>query len=85
MRNWRLPFTLIILAAIIFLPYWVYVPVLFAAIAVLAMFWEGILLGLSIDALYGPHLSFPLFPFALSAFVLLIISIPLRARLRTYV
>lgn len=81
----RHTFTIIILLSIIFLPYWVYLPLLLLAIVMLPMFWEGILLGLLTDMLYGSMtaVSYPVVGIIVTALV--IISIPLRARLRNYV
>ncbi len=84
----RLVALLMLLLAIIFLPYWVYLPLLLAAILVFPVFWEGILFGLLIDVLYGwgvtawPSL---ISPAALSALVLVIILLPVRERLRFHV
>lgn len=85
MRNLRLPFTLVIFFSILFLPWWIYLPLLFIAVALLPMFWEGVFLGFLIDALYG-DLSLPFVsPIALATLVALIIFLPLRSRLRAYV
>ncbi|MBI2086713.1 MAG: hypothetical protein HYT69_00880 [Candidatus Zambryskibacteria bacterium] len=86
MRSYRLISTLILTLAVILLPYWIYLPLLFVAVAILPMFWEGILLGFLIDALYSQGISVPIgSPVALSILAALVILLPLRARLRTYV
>lgn len=79
---------LILLLAIIFLPYWVYLPLLLAAIVIFPIFWEGIIFGLLIDVLYGWGVtSWPslISPAALVALVLVIILLPVRERLRFHV
>ncbi|MEK7227459.1 MAG: hypothetical protein AAB641_01030 [Patescibacteria group bacterium] len=80
--------TIFLIITIIFLPYWVYVPALIAAEALLPLYWEGILLGFLIDALYGGKIS-SVSSFFLSASFLslagLIFLIPIRARLRSHV
>ena len=84
----RLSGLLILLLAIIFLPYWVYLPLLLVAIVIFPVFWEGVLFGLLIDVLYGwgvtawPSLISPV---ALSALLLVIILLPVRERLRFHV
>ena len=80
--------TFALLLAIITLPYWIYLPALFAAIVILPVFWEGIILGFIIDILYGPGSR--LLPsagsfYGLCALLLIIILIPVRERLRTHV
>lgn len=84
----RLVALLILFVAIIFLPYWVYLPLLVAAILIFPVFWEGILLGLLIDVLYGwgvtawPSLISPV---ALTALILVSVLLPVRDRLRFHV
>ena len=68
-----------ILIAVVFLPYWAYVPLIFAAALLLPFDWEAILFGFLIDTLYGTR---GLFPAALSAAAAVAIFIPLRERLR---
>lgn len=87
MSRYRIPFTILILLAILFLPYWVYVPLLFAGVLVLPFFWEGIFLGLLIDTLYaesGLSASSVIYSFAFWATLILVMMIPVRKRLRTY-
>ncbi len=83
----RLTGTLIVFLSILILPYWVYIPVLCIAVIVFPFFWEGILLALFIDFVYGGGIeSFSSFPFTISFYILifLIILIPLRTRIRSY-
>ncbi len=80
--------TVFIIIAIIIFPYWIYIPALIAAMAVLPLYWEGIFLGFLIDALYGGKLnSASSFFFSASFLSLagLLLLIPIRARLRSHV
>jgi hypothetical protein len=87
MKAFRYPLIIATLIAIIFLPYWIYIPLLFLAILFFPFFWEGILLGFLIDVLYG-SLGFGLASFIQSfsfwAFVLLLLLLPLRKIIRAY-
>lgn len=80
MRNLRLPSTIIIFFAILFLPYWIYIPALIVAMAALPLYWESIFLGFLIDILYGEGIYAGLL--ALGGLILLL---PLRSRLRSHV
>lgn len=77
----------IVLLSILVAPYWVYIPVLCLAIIIFPFFWEGILFALLIDVLYGngvgvlPSIS----QSAVLALVVIIILLPLRESLRSYV
>lgn len=76
-----------LLVAIVFLPYWIYVPALAIAVIVLPFFWEGIIFGLLIDALYGSSITsfYSVFKtFSFWTLALLIIILPVRKRLRAY-
>ena len=67
------------------LPFWFYLPLIAVAIFVTPFFLEGVFLGLLIDTLYGGINFFGIyFPFLFSvlAVVLLLVSIPIRERLR---
>ncbi len=78
----------IVLVSILTLPYWIYLPVLFIAIALIPFFWEGILFAFLIDAVYGSGIqALPSFisPLTLSVFIVIIILLPIRERLRSYV
>lgn len=82
----RFVLTLLLLLSIIFLPYWLYLPGIFAAVIFLPMYWEGVFLGFLVDILYGEGVSLPFIsPVALAVLVALIILLPMRERLRTYV
>ena len=73
------------LLAIIFLPYWVYLPFLLASMILFPFFWEGIFLAFIIDILYGRGISgLPelISPMAFSAMLILMAVMPLRERLR---
>ncbi len=86
--NYRLIAIILLIVSIIFLPYWVYVPTLIIAMAVLPIFWEGILFGFLIDALYGQRISSLSTLVSSAAFLALIgllILIPLRKRIRSHV
>jgi hypothetical protein len=84
----RIIVTLLLLFAILTLPYWIYLPLLLAAIIVFPLFWEAIILGFMIDALYGEKL-YDLHAFlslyALLSLAAIIVMIPLRHRLRIHV
>jgi hypothetical protein len=74
-----------VLLAILFLPYWAYIPALTAAMIVFPFFWEGIVLAYLIDMLYGRGigtLSELLSPMAFAATLFLIALVPVRERLR---
>lgn len=85
MKHLRLIAIVIILISTIFLPYWVYLPFLLAAMIFFPFFWEGILLAFVIDILYGRGIeSLPelISPMAFSAMLILMAVMPLRERLR---
>jgi hypothetical protein len=84
----RLIATLLVLLAVLTLPYWIYLPLLLAAIIVFPLFWEAIILGFVIDALYGERLyDLPAFLslYALLSLAAVMLMIPLRHRLRIHV
>ena len=86
--NQRPFISIAVLLAILFLPYWIYVPLLLIAIFITPLFWEGIILGFIIDVLYGREAHIGIswhFPTALAALLLVAAMIPLRRRLRMYV
>lgn len=88
MNRFRFFSTLIILVAIIFLPYWFYLPLLLVGVVVFPFFWEGIMLALLVDLLYGWGVSFSnqfFSPIAFVVILLLIILLPLRERIRIHV
>jgi hypothetical protein len=81
----RLYGTLIILVAILFAPYWIYLPLLFIALATFSFYWEGIFLGFLIDIYYGINLlSFSNFPYtvAMLSSIILFASLPIRKKIR---
>lgn len=80
--------SVIILASILVLPYWVYIPVLFIGIILFPFFWEGILLAFLIEVIHSSGngvLSLLVSPLTLSALIVLIILLPIRKSLRSYV
>lgn len=86
-KNYRPIFTVAILLSIIFLPYWIYAPLLLGAIIYFRLYWEGIFLAFIIDALYG-HVGFgweKIFSSAsFWALLLLAALLPLRRIIRSY-
>lgn len=71
--------------AIIFLPYWLYVPIVIILVALLPFFWEAVFFGFLIDVLYGKgvgSLSTFVAPHAIGAALLIIIFSILKDRLR---
>lgn len=82
MRKRRILASIMVLGAIIFLPYWIYLPLLLTAMALLPFYWEAIIFGFLIDVLYGPDMHRLFSPAALSALVILVLLLPLRERLR---
>ncbi len=79
----RLFINISLLLLILFAPYWIYLPLGVLALCLLPFFWEGILMGFLIDIIYGAPAPFWLdFPYAIGACVVVLISIPLRKRIR---
>ena len=79
---------IIIFLSIILLPYWIYLPLLGAAMIFFPLFWEGIFLALLIDLLYGDgigRVEHLLSPMAFAATLLLIVLLPIRERIRVNV
>jgi hypothetical protein len=79
--------SVLVLVSILVLPYWIYIPVLFVAVAIFPFFWEGILLALFIDIIYGggvESLSSFISLFSFYVLIFLIILLPIRERLRYY-
>lgn len=71
--------------AIIVLPYWLYIPVLFLSVIFIPFFWEALPLAYLAEVLYNDSISsLALLSSTLSitALILIIIMLPLRARLR---
>lgn len=78
--------SLIVLISILVLPYWLYIPILFIAIIFFSFYWEGILFAFLVDVLYGDGVSFySISPLVLGALAAIVILMPFRARLRSYV
>ncbi len=77
-----------ILTSILVLPYWIYVPVLFIGIVLFPFFWEGIVLVFLINVIHGGSVEFPAMltsSLVLFVLVVLIVMLPIRKRLRSYV
>lgn len=75
--------TLLILALIIALPYWIYLPAIFIGIIIFPLYIESIFLGLLIDTIYGePGAMLFGFPFGICAALLVLFAIPLREHIR---
>lgn len=83
----RIITSILIIGAIIFLPYWVYVPLVFIAAAAFPFFWEGVIIALFIDALYGKGVSLAPASFSilsLSMFAFIIMLLPVREQIRSH-
>ena len=88
MKNLRLVSTIAVFLSIILLPYWIYLPLTFIAIVLFPVYWEGIVFGFLIDTLYGGGVE--MFPglfssFSFISFILLIIVVPIKERIRIHV
>lgn len=79
MTKYRHIATILLALAVLFLPYWAYFPAIVLAALFFPFYWEAILLGFAVDALYGSHGSFRT---ALGAALLIALLLPLRERLR---
>lgn len=81
----RIIVSMLLLVSIFILPYWLYLIFMLAAIVYFDFFWEAVVLGFIVDTVYATGLkgvieSFPVI--AVSAVVLVILSIQLRDRFR---
>ena len=77
----RIAASLFVLAAILFLPYWAYLPLLAVAMVLVPFYWEAIVFGFLIDVLYGSGGT--LFsPAPLVTLLFLVILLPIRERIR---
>ncbi|MDO8728713.1 MAG: hypothetical protein Q7K26_02330 [bacterium] len=77
-----------ILISLLVLPYWIYIPVLFIGIILFPYFWEGILAVFLIDIIHSnatEMFSLLISPLILSVLITLIIMVPVRESLRSYV
>jgi len=84
----RILWSVITLASILFLPYWIYVPVLFIGVILIPFFWEGMLLALIINVIHGSSVGFLpslVSPLPLSVLIVLVALLPIRESLRYYV
>jgi hypothetical protein len=78
----------VILLAILVLPYWVYLPMIFAGMIFFPMFWEGLIFVFLVEILHGSHVvwySLLVSPLPFSALIVLIVILLLRNTLRIYV
>ncbi|MBI2673709.1 MAG: hypothetical protein HYX23_00290 [Candidatus Zambryskibacteria bacterium] len=85
---YRLVGYILILVSILFLPYWVYLPVLFTGIIFFRFFWEGIVLAFLIDAVHNvlpATLITPVSPLTFAVLAALIIMLPVKENMRSYV
>ncbi len=73
-----------LLIAIVFLPYWVYVPALLLTIILVSFYWEAIPLAFLIEGLYGSSTDLLLSPLVLGVFIATLILVPLRDKLRLH-
>lgn len=74
-----------ILLSIIFLPFWLYLPMILSAAVFFPVYWEAIVYGFIIDIFYGSGIegfSELISPAALSATLVLIFLLWLKERLR---
>ena len=81
----RILFSLMTLLGVVMLPYWIYLPLLLIGVIIFPFFWEGILLGLLADALFGPGFSSQrtvLLSVGFYALTLNIVLLPVREKLR---
>jgi len=83
--NKRTSVSIILLVLVGVTPFWVYIPALMLSVIFIPLYFEAILFAFLIDVLYGSqtHIGLSLaFPFATLVCLFLIMSIPLRERLR---
>jgi len=72
--------SLLIFISIILLPWWVYLPMLFMAMVLIPNYWPAIILGFLVDTLYGQGILT-----GLISFLILMVLMPIRDRIRFYV
>jgi hypothetical protein len=83
----RLILDVILSLSIIFLPWWVSVTLALWFIFIFDYYWEAVLAGATIDTLYGMSqnsLSWLSHLFFLGLLIVLLISFPLKSRLKYY-
>ncbi len=80
MRAKRPILDIAILLSIIFLPYWIYVPLAVLGIVLVPFFWEAVLFGFLAETLYGSGRLLSVF--TLGPFFLVVAIMVLRDRLR---
>lgn len=82
----RLVWNILLLILAFLVPWWITVLCTLAALFYFKSFYEAVLVGLILDALYGSYVLFPAFPYALTlvalAFVLVVSKI--RERMIMY-
>jgi len=87
MKKYRLISTVAILISIIFLPYWIYLPLLTVAIFYFRFYWEGLILAFFIDVFYGTFGFSFTSPYHSASFwtlIILLLLLPLRRIIRNY-
>ncbi len=80
--NRRFIVSALIFLTILFLPYWVYLPLLFLGMVLSPFYWEALVFAFLIDILYGEGHSLFLSPMALTTLFILAVLPLLRERLR---
>ena len=85
--SYRLITCIALFLSILFLPYWLYLTILLAALIAFPLFWEGIFFSFLIEVLYGPGMVLNPFHFSITlvTLLILIILLPLRERIRLHV
>jgi hypothetical protein len=85
--NKRTLASIALVVAILAFPYWVYIPMLVAFVAVFPFYFEAIIMAFMIDVLYGARaysgISF-FFPFALITSLLVIMILPVKQYFRLH-
>lgn len=87
MKKYRHLFTISVLFSVIFLPYWIYLPLIVIGAVMVPFYWEVIFLSLLADSLYGelgfaPHTLIQSFSFW--TLLLLVSLVPLKKIIRNY-
>lgn len=81
MSKIRVASVVILALAILFTPYWIYLPLLTLAAVSFPFFWEAVLLSLLIDTLYGEGFT-GFYSISFAAILLVVVFIPIHERLR---
>ncbi len=78
LNSHRLLASLVVFLSIIFLPYWLYLPILIVVAIVVPFYWEAIPFWFLTEALYGFSLSW----WGVALLLFLIVLLPVRDKLR---